>query len=175
MYKMIISCRAAFVAAIALALVLPACGGSSTKPSSSTNIKKLTATITPTSTSQGQVVDPATSFAGNVVTGGLLANGTVGIAGVTSGLSLNINLTNIPGPGTYSLAGGANGGTASWSGSNGLFATYVGSGSGSITFTMATTARITGTFAFVGNDIPDGNPAQRRVVVSNGVFDITVP
>jgi hypothetical protein len=132
--------------------------------------------ITPTATSQGQVVGGATSFVGVTVTGALLSTGVVGIAGVRpDGTSLNINLTNVPtGPGTYSLAPGtANTGLAGWADSTGVFNTQTGPGGGSITFTTATTSRITGTFSFVANDIPSGNPAQKRVTVTNGVFDIT--
>ena len=174
------STRRPAVIAIVFFVSLPACGGKSptqsSGSSSGTNIKTLTATITPTPTSQGQQVAAPTAFVGANVTGALLATGVLGIAGTNGGTSLNINLVNIPlGPGTYNLAGGANGGLAGWVGSNGVFNTQTGTSSGSIILTTATLARITGTFSFVANDIPDGNPAQKRVVVSNGAFDITVP
>jgi len=166
------------VLAISLGITaLPACGGksSTTQPSGSTGVKKLTATITPTPTSQGQVVAGPTSFTAVNVTGALLSTGVLGIAGTSGGTSLNINLSGIFGPGTYQLAGGPNGGLAGWVDSTGVFNTQTGTASGTIVLTTATTARITGTFSYVANDIPDGNPAQKRVVVSNGVFDITVP
>jgi len=70
--------------------------------------------------------------------------------------------------------GGGNAILASWVDSTGVYNTQTASsGGGTITFTTATTSRITGTFSFVANDIPDGNPAQKRVSVTNGVFDIT--
>ena len=151
-----------------VALLSGGCGSSSsttTQPSQS-GTKKLTATITPVATSQGQQVAGPTLFTALNVTGALLANGTVGIAGTANGPSLNINLTNITGAGTYPIT------SASWSDSTGVYVVFNG-GSGTITFTTATTARITGTFSFVANDIPSGNPAQKRVNVTNGVFDIT--
>src|SRR5216684_3431051 len=134
------------------------CGSSnSTTQPSQNGVKTLTATITPVPTSQGQPVAAPTAFAATNVTGALLANGTVGIAGTNNGPSLNINLTNIPGAGTYPIT------SASWSDSTGVFVVFNG-GSGTITFSTATTARIAGTFSFVANDIPS-NPAQKRVNV----------
>lgn len=150
------------------------CGGSnsttlpSQTPTSQNGVKTLTATINPVPTSQGQQVAPPTSFTATNVTGGLLAGGTVGIAGTNNGVSLNINLTNIAVAGTYPIT------SASWSDSTGVFVLFNG-GSGTITFSTATAARIAGTFSFVANDLPSGNPAQKRVNVTNGVFDITNP
>jgi hypothetical protein len=145
------------------------CGGSSsTTQPSQTGVKTLTATITPVPTSLGQQVAAPTAFAAINVTGALLANGTVGIAGTNNGASLNINLTNITGAGTYPIT------SANWSDSTGVFVVFNG-GNGSITFSTATTAKIAGTFSFTANDIPSGNPAQKRVSVTNGVFDITNP
>ena len=145
------------------------CGGSnSTTQPSQNGVKTLTATITPVPTSQGQQVAAPTAFAATNVTGALLTNSTVGIAGTKNGPSLNINLTNINGAGTYPIT------SASWSDSTGVFVVFNG-GSGTITFNTATTARIAGTFSFVANDIPSGNPAQKRVNVTNGIFDITNP
>jgi len=168
------STRRAAVVAIVFFVSLPACGGkSSTQPSGSTT-KKLSATITPVATSQGQQVAAPTAFVAANVTGALLASGVLGIAGTNGGISLNINLVNVPtGPGTYQLAGGPNGGLAGWSDATGVFNTQTGVGSGTLILTTATTARITGTFEFVANDLPAGNPSQKRVAVTNGVFDIT--
>jgi hypothetical protein len=149
-----------------LASLSAGCGGT-TQPSQN-GVKTLTATITPVPTSLGQQVAAPTAFTAINVTGALLANGTVGIAGTKNGPSLNINLTNITGAGTYPIT------SASWSDSTGVFVVFNG-GSGSITFSTATTARIAGTFSFTANDIPNGNPAQKRVSVTNGVFDITNP
>jgi Family of unknown function (DUF6252) len=152
-----------------VALASAGCGGSSstTQPSQS-GAKQLSASITPVATSQGQQVAAPSAFAATNVNGGLLATGAVGIAGTNNGVSLNINLTNIPGAGTYPIT------SASWSDATGVFVVANG-GSGTITFSTATTARITGTFSFVANDIPSGNPAQKRVNVTNGVFDIANP
>jgi hypothetical protein len=151
-----------------VAAVSVGCGGDKPTQPTPIGVKTLTATITPVPTSPGQQVGPATAFVATNVNGALLANGTVGIAGTRNGPSLNINLTNITGAGTYPIT------SASWSDSTGLFGVFNG-GSGTITFSTATTARIAGTFSFVANDIPSGNPAQRRVNVTNGVFDITNP
>jgi hypothetical protein len=145
-----------------VASVSVGCGDSSTEPSDN-GVKTLTATITPVPTSQGQQVGAPTAFTATNVTGALLTNATVGIAGTNSGVSLNITAA-----GTYPIT------SASWSDSTGVFVVFNG-GSGTITFTTATTSRITGTFSFVANDIPSGNPAQKRVNVTNGVFDITNP
>ena len=144
-----------------------------TQPSQNTpppqsGVKVLTATINPVPTSQGQPVAAATFFTATNVNGALLAGGTVGIAGTNNGVSLNINLSGIPGPGTYPIT------SASWSDSTGVYVLFNG-GSGTITFSTATSARLTGTFSFVANDLPNGNPSQKRVNVTNGVFDITNP
>jgi hypothetical protein len=165
------ACRSLVIVACSalIAAVSSGCGGSnSTTQPSQSGLKMLSATITPVPTSQGQQVAAPTAFAATNVTGALLANGTVGIAGTNNGLSLNINLTAITGAGTYPIT------SASWSDATGVFVVFNG-GSGTITFSTATTARIAGTFSFVANDIPSGNPAQKRVNVANGVFDITNP
>jgi hypothetical protein len=150
-----------------VASVSGGCSNSTTQPSQN-GVKTLTATIMPVPTSQGQQVAAPTAFAATNVNGALLANGTVGIAGTNNGPSLNINLTNITGAGTYPIT------SASWSDSTGVFVVFNG-GNGTITFSTATTARIAGTFSFVANDIPGGTPAQKRVNVINGVFNITNP
>jgi hypothetical protein len=159
-----------------VALASGSCGGgggsSTTQPTqtqgSQSGVKTLTAAINPVPTSQGQPVAAATLFTATNVTGALLASGVVGIAGTNSGISLNINLTGIPGPGTYPIT------SASWSDGTGVYVLLNG-GTGTITFSTATTSRITGTFSFVANDLPSGNPAQKRVNVTNGVFDISNP
>jgi hypothetical protein len=141
-----------------------------------TNVKVLTATITPVATTPGEQVPPPSQFTASIAGGGY-GSGVLSFNGVNNNTSLTVAI-NIPGPGTYSLAlGNPNNGIGTWIDSTGIYRSQTNNGGGTIRVTTATLGRITGTFDMVGHDFPAGvgSPQVRRVNITNGVFDITLP
>jgi len=113
--------------------------------------------------------------ASTIVSNGSLSN-FFGFGGSNTRHSINITLSNIAGPGTYALGGGAavqvsappgepvTGPLCCWNG------TFSGS-TGSVTVTAITATRMTGTFNFVLQ--PGGlGAATAPLTITNGTFDV---
>ena len=149
--------------------------GTTTGGTTNTSSKKVTATITPIATVQGQTLPPVTNFTATLATGTYLS-GAFGVGGTNATSSLNIALLTTTGVGTYDLGpGNPHSATARWIDPTGDYVAGVG-GSGTLVVTVAVLGRVAGTFDFIGNYIPAGigSNQQLRVRVV-GSFDVTTP
>jgi len=157
-----------FAAAVAIALtasaVLAACGDSS--PAGPSGSASISAQLNGAPWSVGGVYARATR---NQV-------GSIGITAVDPGVaySLGITLSEVEGPGTYTLHDTfplrfavVTVGTAQGWGS-----TY-GGGGGSVTITSLSETRITGSFNFTAGPAPSSSETE-MLTVTNGQFDLPV-
>lgn len=152
-------------------LMMAACGGSdTTEPTGNNSGSQLTARI------DGAVWR---SEAGSELSGVFLAApGLYVIAGskVSAGnnYTMAISLANIGGPGTYPLGVGPSvpGGSVVLANQTGGWATANSGADGSITISMLTSTRMTGTFNFTGSATTGSATGTRTV--TDGVFDLQV-
>lgn len=153
------------VCAYGLWLSLLACGGDNTGPNGAGGANALRAEI------DGQVFSPPVS----TVTGAYTNRNLVLMAGPAAGspnTSLQVDVVNVTGVGTYPLSAPSFGTLIVQSpGSTGFWASSVTPGiNGTVTVTLLSAARVTGTFSFVAR--PANASAYGQKTVSNGTFDI---
>ncbi|MGQ0701583.1 MAG: hypothetical protein ACT4PM_00450 [Gemmatimonadales bacterium] len=88
---------------------------------------------------------------------------------------IQINLVNIPGPGTYPLGtgGGVSGGTASVSVGSVVWMTELSGAAGTVAISTLTATRAAGTFSFVAKGV-GVTGASGTKTVTNGQFDFPI-
>jgi Family of unknown function (DUF6252) len=139
-------------------LALTACGGSdSTGPGPASN----------TMTAQ---VDGAAWTA--ATRGATYVNGVLTITGTNAAqLLVTIGVSNVTGPGTFSLAGGnQNGALGNVINGAAIWASSLAGGSGTITVTSLTATAVTGTFSFTA--VPATASATGTRQVTSGQFNL---
>lgn len=164
--------RSSIVATVVVAITLSGCSGDGpTDPGGNDGGNSLTGAIK--ATIDGSPWASPVQFTTAAYTASSNTYLIVGAEQAVGGRALLINLSSVPGPGTYSLPSSLPFRYANTTSGTQVWETNVGT-TGTVVVTTATPTRFVGTFSFTARPT-SSNPAGNTVNVTNGSFDVTIP